>query len=391
MTEVSSAAFTILAGGGVVLDPPSRTGAATVLHELMYRGAGDMDNRMLNEALDNLGLHRQGGASTSYFSFGGALIADNLIEAIRLHADVLLRPTLPAEDFELCRELALQGLDSLDDDPRQKISLLAQESYLPYPFGRPVSGKRDELKAITHDEIKNYWRKTFVGDGAIFAAAGKVDFEQLKDVVGELCGSWNGDPNSKSEQGPCQTGMFHHGNQGAQVHVAVMYPSVAHQSEHYYAALAAASVLSGGMGSRLFTEVREKRGLCYAVGASHRIVGPFGLMQCYLGSTPDNAQEALDVTLEQCQKLSEGIEQDELDRAKVGLRASLIMQGESSSSRASGCARDMLFLGRVRSLEEIEQAIQSLTVDDVLAYARAYQPKQFSIITLGPVELSVKS
>ena len=141
------------------------------------------------------------------------------------------------------------------------------------------------------------------------------------------------------------------------------------------------------MGSRLFTEVREKRGLCYAVGAAHKVYGPYGAVFGYLGSTPDNAQQALDVTLDEFRKLAGGITQDELDRAKVGLRASLIMQGESTAARAASCAYDMFRLGRVRPLEEIENAVLSLTVDDVMRYARRYAPKEFAIATIGPAAL----
>jgi predicted Zn-dependent peptidase len=168
-----------------------------------------------------------------------------------------------------------------------------------------------------------------------------------------------------------------------------MYPSVNVVHKDYYKALAAVGVLSGGMGSRLFAEVREKRGLCYAVGANHRVTGKFGAVQCYVGSSPDKAQEAMDVMIAELVKLADGITQDELDRAKVGLRASLIMQGESTSARAAACAGDYYYLGRVRSLEEIEQEIVSLTVDDVVDFARKHKAENFTVATIGPKELKI--
>ena len=108
-----------------------------------------------------------------------------------------------------------------------------------------------------------------------------------------------------------------------------------------------------------------------------------------MGSTPDRAQEALDVTLSELTKLAEGISQEELDRAKVGLRASLIMQGESTSARALSCARDMYHLERVRSLSEIEGGIQKLTVKDVVNHVEGFTPSDFTVATIGPKELRV--
>ncbi|KPK75773.1 MAG: hypothetical protein AMJ79_09785 [Phycisphaerae bacterium SM23_30] len=391
MQEVSSAAFVFLVPLGVAYDPPNLTGASNVLAELIFRGAGDMDNRTLNDRLDGLGLHRHGGITSLFGSFGGALVADNLLEALKLYVDIITGPILSAEQFEACRELALQSLDSLEDDPRQKISLLVREKYLPYPFGRPAPGRREELQALTQQEVRKHWADRLTPAQTILAAAGKFDFEHLKQAVEEYFGSWSGPALEELEQLEQHNQVFHQPHDGAQVHVGVMYPSAAYRHEDYYAALAAAVVLSGGMGSRLFTEVREKRGLCYAVGVAHQVIGAYGAVQGYLGSTPERAQEALEVMLAELVKLADGITEDELERAKVGLRASLIMQGESTTARAIGCAGDYYHLGRVRSLQEIEENILKLTVDDVVNHARRFKPNDFTIVTIGPKELKVKS
>ena len=222
MADVSSAAFAFLVPAGVGYDPQGRTGAATVLHDLLFRGAGALDNRALNEALDGLGMHRQGSVSDEHAGFAGALISDNLLRALEIHADVLQRPALEADQFELCRQLALQGLDSLDDDPRHKISLSAQEHFLPAPYGRPGCGKRDDLTALTHAEVKGVFGERFSPAGTILAAAGRVDFEQIKAAVEDGFGGWQGKAEVLGREGKCQTGMFHGANKGAQVHVGVI-------------------------------------------------------------------------------------------------------------------------------------------------------------------------
>jgi len=390
MGDVSSSAFVFQVPAGVARDQEKLTGTATVLTELLFRGAGEMDNRRLNEQLDGLGLQRHEAVASLHCSFAGALVGEQLLSALELYAEVLRRPMLAGDQFELCRKLALQGLDSLEDDPRQRISLLAQEQFLPDPFGRPAPGKREELRELTCDEVKSQWARCFSPAGTILAIAGKFDFERVKEKVEQLFGEWAGQAPGEPGRGQCRSGFYHRHHEGAQVHISVMYPSVACGDEDYYEALAAVAVLSGGMGSRLFTEVREKRGLCYAVGASHQVIGGYGLVRCYVGSSPDRAQEALDVTLGELGKLAEGIRQEELDRAKVGLRASLVMEGESTHARALGCASDYYHLGRVRSLEEIEEAIQSLTVSEVVDHVKRFKPGNFMVTTIGPKELKVK-
>jgi predicted Zn-dependent peptidase len=158
---------------------------------------------------------------------------------------------------------------------------------------------------------------------------------------------------------------------------------------HYYETMAAVSVLSGSMSSRLFTEVREKRGLCYAVGAKYHSLKDYAGVFCYAGTTPDKAQQTLDVTWEQFQRLKDGISEDELYRAKVGLKSSLIMQSESSGARSAGIAGDYFLLGRVRRLEEIRDAIESLTVTAVLEFLHRYPFKTFTAVTIGPKEIRV--
>jgi len=387
MAEVSSAGFVFLLPAGVAHDACGRTGSANVLAEHLFRGAGEMDNRALNERLDNLGLHRQSSVSCLYTTLGGGLIADNLLEALRLHADVIRRPQLAADQFETCQQLALQSLDSLKDDPRQQVSLLVRERFLPYPFGRPTVGKREDLEQLTAAEVRCAYGERFSPAGTVLAVAGRVDFEQIKAAVGEYFGDWEGSRPAEPEKGAVLSETYHQQNEGAQVHVGLMYPSVAQEDRGYYAALTAAGILSGGMGSRLFTEVREKRGLCYAVGASHRAVGGYGLVQCYLGSSPEKAQEALDVMVAELVKLAEGVSSEELERAKTGLRASLIMMGESSGARAAGCVRDYYYLGRVRPLEEIEAAIKAVSIDDVIEHVRAHAPQGFAVATIGPKQL----
>jgi predicted Zn-dependent peptidase len=174
-----------------------------------------------------------------------------------------------------------------------------------------------------------------------------------------------------------------------QTQIGIAYPAVPYRHEDYYAAWAAVSVLSGGSSSRLFTEVRERRGLCYSVFAMLHSQLTEGRVLAYAGTTAERAQETLDVTLAELQRLSSGIERAELERCKAGAKSALIMQQESTASRASAMARDWLHRGRVVPLEEVHQRLDALSVADVNRYVQAHPADNVCVLTIGPAALEV--
>jgi predicted Zn-dependent peptidase len=143
------------------------------------------------------------------------------------------------------------------------------------------------------------------------------------------------------------------------------------------------------MSARLFTEVRERRGLCYSVFATHHTLLDRGSVFCYAGTSAERAQETLDVTLSELRRLADGVEEHELDRLKARIKSALIMQQESSSSRSASIARDWYHLGRSRSLDEINQLVDRLTADRINAYLKKSPPSDFTIVTLGRKDLEV--
>jgi predicted Zn-dependent peptidase len=148
-------------------------------------------------------------------------------------------------------------------------------------------------------------------------------------------------------------------------------------------------VLGGGTSARLFTEVRERRGLCYSVYASYHTLRDRGGVFCYAGTSAERAQETLDVTAAELVRLARGIEEHELARLKARIKSSLIMQQESSSSRSASIARDWYHLGRVRSLDEVSALVDGLNSQRINAYLAEHPPRDFTVVTLGPDELEV--
>lgn len=384
MEAVGSVAFGFMLPVGASLLPAGCCGAGNVIADWIFRGAGDKNSRELGDALDSLGLHRSSSVSVFHITIGAVLEGGNLADALELHADIILKGCLEKDQFELAKQLAIDGVLALDDDPRQNVMLKLREQFYPNPLGRSTVGNIKELKSLTAERTKQLIKNNFNLSQTVFMVAGKYNFDTVCKQMETLFETNAQNPLEAVVLGPKADKYTHINNDGAQVHIGLMTETVKPTDEDYYNARVAVSVLSGGMSARLFTEVREKRGLCYAIGAQYHGLKEAAGIMCYAGTTPENGQETLDCVIGEFNRLSDGISEEEIERAKVGLKSSLILQSESSSSRAGSIGSDYYVLGRVRSLDEIKNRIEATSVDSVLKFLRNNKFGDFTVVTIGP-------
>jgi predicted Zn-dependent peptidase len=391
MDWVESAAFTLLVPAGCQHDPAGRLGLASLTSEMVQRGCGERDSRQFLEDLERLGADTSSSVSTAHSSFGGAVLAEKLPEVLSLHADLILRPHLPADQITEARLVCLQDLKALDDDFAGQSMVELRRRHYADPYGRSHMGREETFSITSIDEVKAYFADCYRPGGAILGVAGNIDWRQLRDQVGEMFSAWQqGSPPEITERPPDRQG--HHVEQvSSQTHIAVAYDSVPYSHDNYLLARGAVGVLSDGMSSRLFTEIRERRGLVYTVYASSSSLKDRGAVMAYAGTTTDRAQETLDVLLAELRRISQGIDDAELARLKTRIKSALIMQQESSRSRSSSLALDWYHLGRIRPLEELSGLIEGLTTSGVNAYLAEHPPADFTIVTVGEKPLEVSS
>jgi predicted Zn-dependent peptidase len=389
MDWLESAAFSLLVPAGCARDPATRLGLGNFTCEMVQRGCGSRNSRQLIEDLENLGVDHSASVGNAHTSFGGAMPAEKLHEAIAIFADLVLRPHLPDDQLEEARLTCLQELYALEDDLAQRAMLELRRRQYGDPLGRHSQGDLESLQQITLTDIQAHFREHYRPNGAILAAAGKIDFPRLRDQVGELLGSWPSRDVEPWAEVPGQRDYVHIPHESSQTHIAVAYPSVPYGDPDYFQARGAVGVLSDGMSSRLFTEVRENRGLSYAVYAVCHTVKGQGSVVCYAGTTNERAQETLGVVIEELQKLQAGIEDAELRRLQARLKSALIMQQESSASRSGSIAADWYYLERVQTLEEVRQIVEGLTCESINRYLAVHPPGDFLVVTLGqqPLEM----
>ena len=386
---VRSAAYSLLIPAGSMFDAPDTLGAANLVSDWASRESLRLDSRALADELDGRGVQRTESAEIRFASFHGACLAEHLPAALEILAETLRTPRLSEVQFEFCQAGCLQELEALEDEPGQKLFVELRKLALPPPLGQPTLGTRDTVEGLTPAAAAAFHAGRYRPDGAILGVAGAVDFAAVRELALRAFGDWPAGAAAEPSLGTPPGGRGHVAGDKNQTHLALAFPSVPYADPDFYAAHAVASALGGGMSSRLFAEVREKRGLCYSVSASYYPFKDRGMMLCYAGSTNERAQETLAVIRGELARLPEGISAAELARAKIGLKTALVMQEESTSARAGVLARSWYHLGRVRSLAEIAAAVDALTPAAVTAYLERWPPRNFVLATLGPQPLEM--
>jgi predicted Zn-dependent peptidase len=384
MPHVESAAYDLLIPGGIITDGQATIGESLILAELTSRGAGQRDARGLMEAFDDIGARHGESASHDRFMYSGSLIADVLPRALELVSDMVQRPTLPEQEIDPIRSVFLQDIASIGDNPARKAMMELAERYYPAPFNRPSTGTEAGLHNVTHDSIRSRCAHVLRPHGAILSIAGNVKTAQLLSRIEELLSSWSGTGDSLPQFGSVQKPEVYHVQQeSSQLQIVLAFPSAVFGDQDYYAAKVIGGILSGGMFGRLFIEVREKRGLVYSVYARHSATTHYGTMSVYAGTTPERAAETLQVIEHELNSLAGTITEEELARAKANLKASVIMGDESSGARASSNASDYWLVKRVRPLSEIQEAIDSVSRDQIARCMQRFSPTAYSLLTLG--------
>ncbi|MBX7166887.1 MAG: insulinase family protein [Pirellulales bacterium] len=389
MDWLDSAAFSLLVPAGSAYDPDDKPGLASLTCELALRGAGPRDSRQFVCDLDNLGVERAESVSDAHTSFSVATLAASLPKALAIYADVLREAHLPGDQLEASRQGVLQELRAVEDEPAHKVMLELRRNLYQSPWGRPSLGEVAALESATLADVQTQYRRLFRPNGAILGVAGRFDWDVLRAQVAELFGDWQPQSVELGPESQRPPRVVHIDHETNQTQIGVAYPSVPYRHPDYFEAWGAVGVLSGGMSARLFTEVREKRGLCYSVSASYHTYRNRGAVLCYAGTSAERAQETLDVLVGELVRLKAGVLAHELDRLKARIKSGLVMQQESSSARSGAVARDWYHLGRVRSMDEVATRVDQLSCESISAYLAANPPQAFTIVTLGPKALEV--
>ncbi|MDA1054696.1 MAG: pitrilysin family protein [Planctomycetota bacterium] len=389
MDWLESVAFTLLIPSGADRDPKQLAGLSNFVCEMAQRGCGSRSSRQFIEDLELLGVDSSGSVSNGFTSYGGSMPAEKLRDALTIYADVARRPHLNDDQFDDAQQVCIQEVRSHDDDLAHQVMTELRRHRYADPYSRVSYGNIEAIQQIKIDHVREHFGTFYQPQGAILSVAGKIDWQSLCDHVGQLFSDWTGSDQPIEETPAPAAPYFHIDHDSSQTHLAVSYQSVPYSHDDYFQSHGAVGVLSGGMSSRLFTEIREKRGLCYSVYASCETVRTRGAIVSYAGTTTERAQETLDVLVHELLRLQEGVREQELQRLKARIKSQLIMAQESSSARSSQIAWDWYHLNRIRALDELSAIIDALTCQTINQYLVDNPPRDFRVVTLGAKQLEI--
>ena len=386
---LESVAIAFHTPAGAVHDGPGRCGLATLAGEMMLRGAGSRTSREIIEALEGAGVQWSQAVSTSHASFAGAMVARQLPEALPIYADILRRPRLEADEFEGARQMVLQNLAGTEDDPAHRAMSALRQLHYPSPWGMPSEGISAEVEPLDIDAVREFVAAHVEPAGTIIAIAGRIDWDDFVRRAEALFGDWEAGPAATVRGGPRGPRVRHVPHDSQQTHIALAWSAPPYRSDESYEATAALAILGGGSSARLFTEVRERRGLCYSVSAGYQTLRDHAAAVCYSGTSAARAQETLDVMLAEIERLPGSLEPEELDRVKARAKSGLVMQQESSAARAGAIARQWYHLGAVRPLADELARYDRITVGGIEAWLAANPVRDLSVVSLGREPLKV--
>jgi len=390
MPSLSSITFGFQLDAAVVNEPDERQGLAHLFEYMLFQGTEQKDARALNEAFESLGARK--GASTGLeTSQVWAQIVNTRFDAtLQLINEILLTSTFPSDDLEQMRSIVLQEIRRRDDEPMSRIfELVRANFYRGTALSRPILGSSESVSKLQRQDLVDFWRARYQPDNTLFAIAGKFDWDHVVEQMQTLFGNWTGHAESTPEQRPAPTtniALEH--QEGKQEHLALMSPFPNYLDPDYYAAQVVSEVLGGNMASRLFVEVREKRGLVYSVSAGLASNRNIGAMRIYAGTTPEQARECLKVIVDELHKLEQaGITADELERAKVQLKSENVMRSEGSGARMGAISRSWWYERKIRTIQEVKDAIDAVTQEQVLNVLHRFSPlNPLTVAAIGPLE-----
>lgn len=375
---------------GLTSEPADKLGLASLVEDVIDKGTEQRTGPELSDAFDAIGAGVGSGTGRETTTFTCTVLPEHFERAVELHAEFLRTPTFPQSAFEVSVELSRQEHEALQDDPQGLVDkYISRAAYGPL-LGRHSLGEPETIARIRRDDLVSHWRDYFVGGRIIASVAGAIEPQRARDVLQKHFDGF-GSPQRQGRDAlkvEFTPGTMHYEKDLQQEQIGVCWPGVDVAHDEFPTQQVMLGILSGGMSARLFTEVREKRGLVYWVSAWQETPRGSGMIFMGASTTPQRCDETYETLLNEVERLAEDIEPDELERAITGIVANQETRGDSTRARCSELASDLFFYGRPMAAEEKIRRVRAVTNDMIRAYLASHPRKQLCVVTLGPRALA---
>jgi predicted Zn-dependent peptidase len=362
-------------------------GISHLLEHMAFKGTERRSAQRIAEEIENVGGHLNAYTSREQTAYYAKVLKDDAPLAVDIIADILQNSAFDPEELAREQSVVIQEINQAEDTPDDIIFDHFQATAYPdQAIGRPVLGLPEIVRKIDSAALKRFMQDRYTTDSMVVTAAGNIDHDAFVRLVEEQFSGLRAGPGEQPEHARYQGGTFQQSRDLEQVHLVVGFDGLPYNHRLFYAAAVLSTLLGGGMSSRLFQEIREKRGLVYSIYSYASSFVDGGLFTIYAGTGEEEAGQLMPVMCEEIRKVSDGFSADELARARAQLKAGILMGMESTSNRCEQAARHLMTYGRSLSPEELVQSIESVSVTDVLEAAQMIFGSTPTVATLGALE-----
>jgi predicted Zn-dependent peptidase len=390
MSHVRSVSVGVWIRNGSRRESTEQNGLAHFMEHMVFKGTERRSAESIAREMDSVGGMLDAFTSKEQICFNAKVLDEHLPIAFDIISDLCLRPRFAADDVAKERQVVLEEIKMDLDNPESLLHEIFTRGFWPeHPLGRPILGTPDTVRQFSREALQTRFAEWFAPNHLLVTAAGNVPHEKVLELVQQQFGHLHSS-DGLEQNAPPTTGAPIHVEKKKdleQVHLCLGVPSLPIAHERRFGIALLNNLLGGGMSSRLFQNIREKRGLAYAVFSEVTPYSDAGIFSVYAGTAKETIGEVLDLTLAEFRSMKESpVSDEELRRAKNHLKGSLMLSLESTSSRMSNLARQELYFGRFYSLDEILASIETVTREEIQTLAQEFfRPEQISATVLGPV------
>lgn len=389
MPHVRSASLGIWADVGSAAEPSEKRGISHLVEHMLFKGTERRSAREIAETMDGVGGNLNAFTDKEATCYYAKVIDHHVPLAVDVLADMFLHSTFAPAELAKEQKVVLEEIRMYDDSPDEMIhDLFTSTMWRGSNLGEPTIGYANTVSALTSDDLRAHLRASYAPNTVVFAAAGNVDHDTMVALVEAAFAGYSGVAQAPVPDRPALTpARLVKTKDTEQAYIVLGTRGLSVRDERRYALSVLDTVLGGGMSSRLFQEVREKRGLAYSVYSFQQSYRDAGLFGVSAGTAPDSVQECLDVIVGELERMAaEGPSDAEIELAKEHIKGSLTLSLEASSSRMIRLGRSEYNLGRQVDIEEIETAVDAVTHEAVWGLAtELLRPETLGLCVLGPL------
>ena len=385
--SMESAAVGVWAKVGSRNETEAENGMSHFLEHMAFKGTTTRSAVQIAEEIESVGGHMNAYTSREVTAYHVRVLKESVPLALDILSDILQHSTFDATEFERERQVIHQEIGQSNDTPDDIIfDYFYETAYTKQPIGRSILGTPESLDSFQPKGLQGYMQKHYTPENLVVSVSGNIEHEEIAAQVEKLFGAMQPSQSPSFPKATYQGGQFFKEKELEQVHLILGFEGQQYDPKKHYPCTVLSTLLGGGMSSRLFQEIREKRGLVYSIYSYPTYFRDSGLFSIYAGTGPKDVETLLPVMCEELKKATHSLTETELNRAKIQIRSSLLMALESPATRADSWAFKLLMTDEIMLPQTTTELVEKVTLDDVMACAEDIFSSAPTLVQTGPLK-----